>query len=70
MKKKYRILVFFLVFAAVMLGVESAGEAIGWLSPRQSFSRNLLEAVITGLLTAIFFEIWVRRREKKSAKAN
>jgi hypothetical protein len=68
MKKMYRGVLFFSIFAAVFLGGIYAGQTIGLL-PRRTFSSNLLEAAIVSIASTIFFTIWATRRQTKSAEA-
>jgi uncharacterized membrane protein YccC len=68
MKKIYRILLFFSIFAAVLLVLECVGQAMGLL-PKRTFSSNLIGTAIAALISTILFTVWVRRRLKKSAEA-
>jgi uncharacterized membrane protein YccC len=67
MIKKYHILLFYLIFAAVLLGLEYVGQAMGLL-PKRTFSGNLSGTAIAGLICTILFAIWARLRQKKSGR--
>lgn len=64
MKKGYSILVFFLIFVVVFLGLEYVGQAMGLL-PKRTFYSNLLQTAVVGLIATLIFAIWARRRERK-----
>ncbi|HXD79593.1 MAG TPA: hypothetical protein VN616_17375 [Puia sp.] len=64
---RYRLLLFFLIFATVFLSVDLLGQVIGFL-PKRSFPSTLFQTVVVGVATTVFFTVWAKRRPGSRVK--